>query len=160
MRAILRVLIIALAVFSTAVLVSMFLRGGDRPEHRAGFDDVAFPIPPWCVEEMQIFASGNLLVGESGLFRVEPTMAPYPYVAAVLMVRPGTEDKGAVILAHEAYFRHCAIREEHRFSGPAALDHAISFIAAGLDGRAGDFVVRIDPVENVVQVINLPSKDR
>jgi hypothetical protein len=160
MTKILKAIFIAIAVVAIAVLVSLFLRVGDRSDRQVAVDIVALPVPSWCVDEMKDFSSRYLQSGRSGLLPVEPAFARYLHVGAVLVIHPRDEAIGIVQRAHEEHYRHCAIREEQRFFGPAALDQAILSITAGPDGQPGHFVVKIDPLGDAVHVIELPESDR
>lgn len=160
MPKILKVLFITIAAFAIAVLVSLFLRIGDQSDQQEAFASVALPVPSWCVKEMKDFSSRYLQSELSGLLPVEPAFARYLYVGAVLVIHPKAEAIGTVQRAHEEYYRQCAIREEQRFYGPAALEQAILSITAGRDGQAGDFVVRVDPLEDAVHVTEIPESNR
>lgn len=157
MARILKVLLVIIGIAVMLVFASLFVRVGGHDDSRASDQLLAIPVPPWCISEIERFSTEWLRDSQSRLVHVEIGLARYPYVGAVLLIRPVGEKNDLPRLALEEHHRHCGIREEFRFFGPGALEQAIQSIQSGSTEPKRHFVLEIDGPEGVVRVVPLPS---
>lgn len=154
---ILNALFVLIGVAAVLILASIFVRIGEHDEVLATHDLLAMPVPSWCIPEIKRFSEERLRDAQSRLIRVEHGLMRYPHVAAVLVIRPSGEMADIPRLAYEELHRHCAIREEYRFSGPAAFEQAMQSIKPSASNGIRYFVVGVDASEETVHVVPLPD---
>lgn len=139
------------------IVASLFVRMGEHDESTAITELLAIPVPPWCVKRMEGFSAEWLRDPQSGLVHVEGDLMRYPYVGAVLLIRPVGESIDVPRLAFEAHHRHCGIQKEFIFFGPEALQQGIQSIRSGDPEANRRFLLEVDGSEGSVRVVPLPS---
>lgn len=158
MKRFFRILLVLIGLLTFIVVASLFIRVGEHEEALATNDLLAIPVPAWCLQEIEQFSNEVLQDVQSRLVHVENGGTRYPFVGAVLLIRPYGEKPDVPLLAFEALQRHCGIEEEFTFAGADGWRAMWGFLADEPSSMRR-FILEVDGPRNSVRVVPLPSAD-